>query len=207
MSRHKYTAEQLAFIRDNVSGRSFTELTALFNSRFGTDYPKSTVISTAYRYGCRNGRNTRLNKGWKPTQFKKGHAAHNKGKKKWWTGGEATQFQPGHMPSSYKPVGTETVRADGYVYIKVADPKTWRMKHVLIYEAAYGPVPKSKIIIFADGNRLNMALDNLLLISRLELAVMNKRHLISADTDLIKAGVAVADIYLKIGERKRGENV
>jgi hypothetical protein len=35
------------------------------------------------------------------------------------------------------------------------------MKHRLIWEQAYGPMPKGTIIIFKDKNRRNFALDNL----------------------------------------------
>ena len=59
------------------------------------------------------------------------------------------------------------------------------------------------MVIFADRNQQNVTLENLLLVSRGELAVMNKRGLISGDSELTKTGVVIADIYLKIGERKR----
>ncbi len=203
MSNRKYTSEQLDFIRDNVTGRSFKELTELFNKRFGTDYPQSTVMSTAFRYGYRNGRDTRLNTGWEPTQFQKGHVPYNKGLKKWYPGGEATQFKPGHKPWNYKPVGTERVNTDGYVEVKVSDPNKWRGKHLIIWEEANGPIPKGYAVIFADGDHQNVTLDNLMLVSRGQLAIMNKRGLISVNSELTKTGVIVADIYLKIGERKR----
>ncbi|HML88912.1 MAG TPA: hypothetical protein PKA28_10745 [Methylomusa anaerophila] len=37
----------------------------------------------------------------------------------------------------------------------------------------------------------------------MELAVMNKQGLIAADAELTKTGVLIADVYLKIGERKK----
>lgn len=202
MSNRKYTSEHLGFIRDNVAGRSFAELTDLFNKQFGTDYPVSTVTSTAFRYGYRNGRDAKFNKGWEPTQFKKGHVPHNKGKKGVRVS-PATEFKKGYMPQTWKPVGTETVRSDGYTWVKVAEPNKWREKHLIIWEAENGPVPKGYVVIFADGNRLNITLENLLLISRKELAVMNKRGLISVDAELTKVGITIADLHLKIGERKR----
>lgn len=198
----KYTAEQIQYITDNIRGRSYRELTALFNERFGLGLKISTMISLAARHGLKNERDCRFNTGWEPTQFKKGMTPWNKGKKG--TGGyEPTQFQKGHVPKNYRPIGSERVNVDGYVEVKVADPKTWRMKHVIIWEAAHGPVPKGHVVIFADGNQQNLALDNLLLISRRELVVMNKRGLIANDAELTKTGVVIADIYLKIGERKR----
>jgi hypothetical protein len=160
------------------------------------------MISLAFQRGLRNERDCRFNTGHQPTQFKKGMTPWNKGKKG--TGGwEPTQFKKGKMPWNYKPVGTERINTDGYVEIKIADPKTWKGKHIIIWEEANGPVPKGHVLIFADGNQQNVTVENLLLVSRRELAVMNKRGLISGDSELTKTGVVIADIYLKIGERKR----
>ena len=87
--------------------------------------------------------------------------------------------------------------------IKIADPRTWKGKHKIIWEAANGPVPPGHVLIFADGNKLNVTLENLLLITRRELAVMNKKGLIANKAELTKAGVTVAGIFLKITERKK----
>lgn len=37
-----------------------------------------------------------------------------------------------------KPVGTERKRADGYIWVKIAEPNTWKEKHVLLYESVHG---------------------------------------------------------------------
>ena len=107
------------------------------------------------------------------------------------------------MPWNYKPVGTERVNADGYVEVKIADPKTWKGKHLIVWEKAHGPVPKGHVIIFADENQMNVTLKNLLMVSRRELAVMNHLGLISTNRDLTKVGKSIADIKLLIAERKR----
>lgn len=201
MSR-KYTDEQIKFIAVNIKGRSHQEMAAMFNERFGTDFPVSTIMSLSFRHGLKNEIDCRLNTGYKPTQFKKGIIPWNKGLKGVNFGGQQTQFKKGQKGWNYKPVGTERTNTDGYVEMKIADPKTWKGKHIIIWEAANGPVPKGHVVIFTDGNKQNVTLDNLLLISRRELAVMNKRGLISDDSELTKIGVVIADIHLKIGERK-----
>lgn len=199
----RYTDEQIKFIADNIKDRTYKELTEMFNKQFGTKIKACSMPSLACRNGLRNERDCRFNTGHQPTQFKKGMIPWNKGSKGVTTGGQPTQFKKGHKPWNYKPVGTERINTDGYVDVKIADPKTWKAKHLIIWEATHGPVPAGYCLIFADGNPLNVSLDNLLLISRRELAVMNKRGLISGDSNLTKSGIIVADIYLKIGERKR----
>jgi hypothetical protein len=205
-SNTRYTDEQIAFIASNVKGRSYQELTNMFNKWFGTDVKMDSIIRAAWVRGLRNGLCRRLTKGSKigeATQFRKGMTPWNKGMKGINIGGKQTQFAKGNKPWNYKPVGTERINAEGYVDVKIADPKTWKAKHVIIWEEANGPVPAGHCLIFSDGNQLNVTLDNLLLISRSELAVMNKKGLISGDSELTKTGVVIADIYLKIGERKK----
>jgi hypothetical protein len=75
---------------------------------------------------------------------------------------------------------------------------------VLFWEAANGKVPKGTAIIFADRNRFNLDLDNLLMVSRAELLVMNHSGLIFDNADATKVGKTIADIKIKIRERKIG---
>lgn len=190
---HNYTKAQVQFLRKKVTGRSYAELTRIFNKHFGLNLSLAQIKGTLKRYKLRNGLVGR---------FQPGQISHNKGKKGF-GGWEPTQFKKGHKPWNYKPVGSERVNADGYVEVKIADPKTWKGKHLVIWEKANGPVPEGYVIIFADGNQLNVTLDNLLFVSRKKLAVINKRGLISNNPELTKSGVIIADICLKIGERKR----
>ena len=108
------------------------------------------------------------------------------------------------MPQTWKPVGTETVRADGYTWVKVAEPNKWREKHKIIWEAAYGQAPKSHAVIFADGDKQNIMLENLILVSRAQLVRLNQNDLIARDAELTKTGILVADIISKTAQRRRG---
>lgn len=191
--KHIYTPEQVEFIRRNLPGRSHAELTDMFNRHFALTLTCQQVTAAAKNRKIRNGRDTRI---------KPGSIPHNKGKPGH-HGGEATQFRKGNKPWNYHVVGTERINGEGYTEVKVTDPKKWRAKHVMLWEAEHGPVPKGHVVIFGDGDRRNLSLDNLILISRRELAVMNKRGLIGNSPELTLAGKAVADIYLKIGERRR----
>jgi len=75
-----------------------------------------------------------------------------------------------------KMIGTESIRRK-YIWVKVAEPNVWRMKHHLIWEAAFGPIPKGYLVIFADRDKSNFKLDNLIMISRLMLFGQTKfRH-------------------------------
>lgn len=204
MSNQKYTAEHIAFLAENITGCPFSELTEKFNLKFGLSLSVSAVVSLADRNGLHNGRDAKFNTGWEPTQFKKGHVPANKGKKGVsYPGMKATQFRKGHKPWNYKPVGTERINADGYVDVKVADPNKWRPKHILLWEAAHGPVPAGHALLFGDGNKLNVSMDNLILISRGQLARLNQNGLIQNDADLTRTGIIIADIITQCSRRKQ----
>ncbi|TGE36037.1 HNH endonuclease [Desulfosporosinus fructosivorans] len=179
----------------------------MFNGKFGMDLKVSAIVSLSDRHGLHNGRDTRLNKGYEPTQFRKGHVPANKGQKGIsYPGMKHTQFKKGNKSHNWSPLGSERITKDGYIQVKIDDGKfqhNWKGKHLLIWESTNGPVPKGHVVIFGDGNRRNFELDNLILVSRKQLVKLNKLHLIQNDADLTRTGVIIADIYNKIGERKK----
>lgn len=115
------------------------------------------------------------------------------------------RFGKGHKPFNFMPVGSETVKGDGFIYVKIGTPRRWKQKHILIWEAANGPKPKGHKIIFADGNKRNFNLDNLILVSDAELLCLNRKKLIFNNPEATKAGVLVARLLTKAGKIKRGE--
>lgn len=195
MKQHNYTEEEKDFLRDNIKGRSYEELRLLFHERFGIELTKGQIKGFIARYGLTNGRDCK---------FQKGQVSHNKGKKGIsYAGMEATQFKKGNTPHNHRPVGSERINVDGYIEVKVAEPKKWKQKHVLVWEDANGSVPKGYAVIFLDGDRQNVAIDNLRLVSRGELAIVNKRGLLKKDAGLSETGILIAKVYLKCGKRKK----
>jgi hypothetical protein len=184
--RH-YTPEEIRFVKKNIRGCSYVEMTKLFNERFHLRITLKQMETLVYKHGLRNGIGS----------FRAGHVPANKGKTHpVWQG-------------NYKPVGSERTD-DGYIVIKVSDRKNrgnknWRRKHNVIWEQAHGKIPRGHVVIFADGNKLNLALDNLLLISMKEHMAMNRWNLRSDHGGLTRAGKMIADIKIAISDRKRGK--
>jgi hypothetical protein len=192
---HKFSAKEIKFLEKKLPGRSFIETAKLFNKHFGLRLRYSQIRAACHNRGITNGLDYRFQAGGEPW---------NKGLKGWSAlGTKKTRFKPGNRPTNYKPVGTERINPDGYVEVKIADPNKWMGKHRIIWENANGPVPKGHVIIFADGNRMNITLGNLLRVSRKELAVMNKNGLIYENAEFTKTGKLIADIKIQIGIRKR----
>lgn len=107
------------------------------------------------------------------TRFSKGHTPANKGmKQEEYMSVEKiqrtqrTRFQRGHVPGNHKHIGYERIDKNGYLLIKTEEPNIFKLKHRLIWEQQYGPIPKGCNIQFKDGNPRNLSIDNLYLISK-----------------------------------------
>ncbi|NWL89587.1 HNH endonuclease [Paenibacillus sp. 79R4] len=194
-----FTQEQKDFIKRNVSGRLNEELAKLVNKKFNLQITARQMNTYKNNHGLVSGLDCRFSKGSTPA---------NKGTKGLYNvGGNRTSFKKGQRSQNYKPVGSERIDRDGYTLIKVSDlgpwHKRWRHKHKVIWEEKHGPIPKGHVILFADQNRRNIDLDNLIMIKQSQLSVLNKKGLLHDDAELTKTGIIMADIYLKIGERKK----
>ena len=113
-----------------------------------------------------------------------------------------TKYKPNHSHGQVA-IGSEHYSNNGYIKIKVANPSVWRMKHHLIYEQHYGEIPPGHAVIFADGNKHNFDIDNLLLVKKGELSVLNKFKLKKDNAELTKVGLNIARIIIKTNELKR----
>lgn len=105
--------------------------------------------------------------------FPKGHTPMNKGcKQKDYLSAnqiekiKATQFKKGHTPANHKPVGYERINKDGYIEVKTAEPNVFKQKHRIVWEKHYGEIPRGYNIQFRDGDKRNVNIDNLYMISR-----------------------------------------
>lgn len=188
------TPEQDKFLRENVKGVSNKELAEMLNKKFGLSLTEQQINT----YKCNWGLSSGLT-GW----FEKGEAPWNKGMKGIQIGGKETQFKKGHRPLNYRPVGSERICSkDGYVIIKTQDEgkyqERWRLKHIVVWEEAHGKIPDDHVIIFLDGDKTNVNLENLACISRAEHVRMNQSNLFSTDPELTKAGIQLARLNMRI---------
>ena len=173
-----WTDKMKSFIQDNYYWLTTKELTDQLNKEFGLNLNWTNVASYKKRNNLRNGL---------PKHFEKGHVPANKGQKmspEVYEKCKGTMFKRGQTPATYRPVGSERINRDGYIEIKVKDPKTWELKHRVVWEAANGPIPKGCTVIFLDGDSTNCKLSNLKLIKRSELLIMNRYHLFQDSAEL-----------------------
>jgi len=55
---------------------------------------------------------------------------------------------------------------DGFLYVRKPGSRKWQLKHLVVWEEANGRLPRGQALIFADGNRINCDLENLVLVPR-----------------------------------------
>ncbi len=119
-------------------------------------------------------------------RFPKGHVPYNKGlRRPGWHAGRMreTQFKKGQFSYNHDPdyyvIGALRVNTDGYIDMRVSfEPGAngWRALHRILWEDAHGPVPAKHILRFRDGDKLNVCLENLELITLAENARRNSIH-------------------------------
>ena len=212
----KYSKEVIDFMIENYQGKDNIELANLLNEKFNLDTTGDRVCMLKANLIRRYGINLRtgINRGC----FKKGSTPSNKGKK--WDeymskegqeNSRKTCFKKGNISFNADPIGTEKIKYHsdnkGYLCVKVCDGKggdNWIPKHRLIYEKEYGPIPEGHKVIFADGDRNNFDINNLILVSDSEELILNRNRLIfKGESELTKTGVNIAKVINKVNERRK----
>lgn len=173
MNRHIWTQEEIDILQKLYPNTRTQDIADILNVSLRTVYHKAKYLglykSEDWIREELNRQGDRLRTVGNPAQFKKGHVSWNKGKKGVCTGGMETQFKPGNVPHTTKPIGSERISQDGYLERKVTNegPARFHYKfvHRIIWEEAYGPIPKTHKVTFKNGNRLDVRLENLELIT------------------------------------------
>lgn len=191
MSRYVWTDEAVALLHRIYADTPTDQIAAQIGATPEQVYHKVQRIglrkSAAYMASAAACRLLKGDNVGAATRFKPGLTPWNKGQKHPSTGRAIdTQFKPGNRSGKaleiYQPIGTERLSKDGYLErkIHVGWPlqRRWRAVHLLAWEAINGPLPAGHAVVFRDGNKRNIALDNLELVTRAELMRRNSvyRH-------------------------------
>ena len=195
-SARLFTKEQEHFIKRNVKGLYNGELAELVNKTYNLSITEQQI--NTYKA------NNKLSSGL-TGRFEKGHKTWNKGMKGLDLAGEngkKTQFKKGQSPANYRPVGTERINGEGYIDVKISDPNKWKAKHQIIYEKCFGKIPDNHVVVFADGDRLNLDIENLVLVSRSQLSQLNKYGYLGHGLSVLHAGLQLIEIDQLIYDRE-----
>ncbi|MBC1922973.1 HNH endonuclease signature motif containing protein [Listeria grayi] len=190
-----FKEQEVAFLYEHYKGRSNKELTELLNTTFKTNFTVQQV--KGYKS------NHHLNSGLSG-HFKKGHIPSNKGTKGFYnSGGNSGSFKKGNIPKNHLEIGSEVLRSDGYIAVKVKEPNVWKLKHRLIWERKYGEIPPGQVLLFLDGNKQHVTLDNLALVDKKLMATLNRNQLLRSNKEETKVAIRIAEIYQAIAAKKK----
>jgi hypothetical protein len=144
---------------------------------------KKSAAYLAGPHACRLRRGDNPGKG---TRFQKGQTPWNAGLKGWAAGGRSveTRFKPGEISGRaaelLQPLGAERLNKDGIVQRKIREDgpaqRRWKAVHALLWEEQHGRIPRGHIVVFKNGDKTDIRLDNLELISRAENMRRNTVH-------------------------------
>lgn len=204
MAVHKWSEEEIGFIRKIYPYYENKEISKMVKEKFSFDVSTRNLQNVRNKYkipkkvipnsGCYRKGDVPWNKGREMSDETK-----EKVKKTW--------FKKGQIPKNHKPVGSTRVDRDGYKLIKIAEPNKWALYHRHLYEKEHGEkLKKNEAVIFADGDKTNFDIDNLVKVSRANLLYINKNKLIFENSELTKSGVNVSKIVEKINALERKEN-
>lgn len=129
-----------------------------------------------------------LRKSGKSHRFPKGNVSWNKGlHRPGYSIGRGrmaeTTFKKGQRPRNAVPVGTLVTDENGYLKRKMEESAGvglsrfgWEFEHVRVWESRHGVVKPGFKVVFKDGNKQNVAIENLELLSDAEMMRRNSIH-------------------------------
>ena len=211
-----FTQEHISFLRNNAGTMPDYKLINLFNRHFGMNANKGTVRSLMYRRGI-------LKQGAKfktltpeQSQFLESNAPLYTLEKLTESFNSVfnTDYTKEKMRNFLKhrkikigipflPVGSEWTNGRGFVFVKTE--KKWVRKHYIIWESVHGKIPKGHYVIFADRNKNNFEIKNLVLVKKNELCSLIRNDYLTTDQEITLTGVAITRLGITINERLKGE--
>lgn len=201
MIRWSEEPEMRAWVERMCKKYTDDELTPMFMARFGVVIGDTVIKGMRKRYGMQTGRDGCFKPGQKPWC----DGLRGKGVMK----GNKASFKKGNRPHNWRPIGSERICSkDDILKVKISDSgrfqKDWQSKHSLIWEKHHGKkVPKGHVVMFADGNRRNFDINNLVLVHRRVNCMHNKRGYSKAPAELRPALLAVAQLDTEIKRKER----
>lgn len=219
-SRHKiarrrfWTREEEQILRERYPDTPTEDLATLFGRNVRTVYAKASGLglkkSPAYLASPAAGRLRKRDTRGLPTRFKPGMTPWNKGTN-YDAGGRSpeTRFKPGTLNGRakrlYRKIGSERICADGYLERKVTHrgvgSQRWKGVHLILWEEHHGPVPEGFAVCFVNGDKRDIRIENLELVSRQDLMRRNTIHRFPAE--LVSAIQLHNGLKRRIAKRSR----
>ena len=182
MRLRTFTDEEIAFVRDNAQRLTTRKLAEAFTERFG----QPTGQTMIRRLMARNGINTMHEKRNLPLPV---------GTERW------SDYYKCMM------VKVRNMNVSGIKDKKQRDRlrnSQWMLKQNAIWESAHGKqLPKSKVIVFLDGDRTNYNPENLYASDLNVVGTIEKMQMHSEDADIYKTALMWGELFYEMKKVKR----
>lgn len=170
MRGFKWEQKHIDYVKSIYKGRYLREVRDMFNDKFGMNISSNAINAKMNRLGV-----------------KSGIPAHG------------TRKSHGHL---HKPIGSKKIGQYGYILIKVDDKtnnqkKNWQLYHHYIWEKHYGKIPPQHAVIFLNGDKKDIRIENLEMVPYSIFQMMYKNDLIYDNPELTKAGINIAKLLKK----------
>ncbi|MDD3662268.1 MAG: HNH endonuclease signature motif containing protein [Candidatus Pacebacteria bacterium] len=185
------------YIVNNYAGVGPKEMSERLNKKFGRSYTKDQIKGFYNNHSLNSGLTGRFEKGHIPEN---GFTSDNLP-----PGGFKYRFKKGQQSKNKRPVGSERISVDGYVEIKVKEPNVWRLKQHVVWEQHNGKVPEGMKLIFLDGNKENVTIENLEIVTNDEMLEMNRNGLRFDDPDFTRTGILIAKVNRTAAKKAKNE--
>ena len=199
----KFTAEQEEWLVAH-NHMSASEMSKGINDEFSLSTSPDEI--KGWRARTKNPRPT-------PSRFQKGHTPFSKGKK--WdeymspesqARSRMTTFKKGDTPHNTQPLGSISIMV-GYWVMKVSHTgnqhQKWKFLHRLLWEKEKGPIPKGMNVVFRNGDRNDIRMENLMLMDRKEMARYTPVD--DSEPEMQRLSEIVARVAAKVAEKMKGE--
>ena len=196
---HRWTDEQIEYLREVANGRTREELIEMVKDKFGIEVTLGSIRGIMHRHQIKN------NMQGYATRFEKGQQAWNKGMQGFSPkGSEKGWINNRDKHPNSLPVGTFGTK-HGRKTIKTAQPNRWEFYHNYLYKKHIGDIPKNHVVVFKDNDETNFNIDNLMLVSRSVLTKVIRQDLREDNPKLNVLAHQVAELDLTIKDAE--ENV
>lgn len=199
MKSRVFNQEEISFILENYKKITKNKLVEELNLKFNKQFTFNQIQRFYATNKLRSGISSKFTKNNKP--WNKGTKGIMKANK--------TSYKKGQSSHNTLPIGTESETVDGYLLVKVshegAKYDQWKLKHKILWEKERGQIPEDYCLIFLDGNRKNIEIENLMKVEKNDVLTMNRERLFSAYPELTWVGVTLARLKREVREYERND--
>lgn len=170
-----WTDADISTLRRLYPHQSSASIAKLLGRGIGSVYQKAALLGISKMADYLNSADSGRSKpGQSPSpmhRFKKGTAPWNKGTRGVMPSPPPGKgYQPGNVPHTHRPVGSERRDKDGHLVRKVSDTHVkkvdWQLVKNIVWRQHFGEIPAGFFVVCKDRQPDNLQPDNLAIINR-----------------------------------------